>query len=46
MLKLYIGPAGSGKTAAVMDEIRARVQNGVPGAWLIVPEQYSHEAER
>ena len=25
MLKLYVGPAGSGKTSAVMDEIRARV---------------------
>ena len=46
MLKLYIGPAGSGKTAAVMDEIRRRVQAGLPDSWLIVPEQYSHEAER
>lgn len=46
MLKLYIGPAGSGKTAAVMDEIRARVLAQQPGNWLIVPEQYSHEAER
>ena len=46
MLKLYIGPAGSGKTAAAMDEISARVQAGQPGSWLIVPEQYSHEAER
>ena len=32
MLKLYIGPAGSGKTAAAMDEIRARVQAGQPGS--------------
>ena len=46
MLKLYIGPAGSGKTAAVMDEIRRRVLAGEPDSWLIVPEQYSHEAER
>lgn len=46
MLKLYIGPAGSGKTAAVMEEIRARVAQRQAGAWLIVPEQYSHEAER
>ena len=46
MLKLYIGPAGSGKTAAVMDEIRRRVLARQPGSWLIVPEQYSHEAER
>ena len=46
MLKLYIGPAGSGKTAAVMDEIRRRVLAQAPDNWLIVPEQYSHEAER
>ncbi|MBR5343733.1 MAG: ATP-dependent nuclease subunit B, partial [Oscillospiraceae bacterium] len=46
MLKLYIGPAGSGKTAAAMDEIRARVLAEQPGSLLIVPEQYSHEAER
>ena len=46
MLKLYIGPAGSGKTAAVMDEIRRRVLAQEPHSWLIVPEQYSHEAER
>ena len=46
MLKLYIGPAGSGKTAAAMDEIRARVLRRQPGSLLIVPEQYSHEAER
>ena len=46
MLKLYIGPAGSGKTAAVMDEIRRRVLAQAANNWLIVPEQYSHEAER
>ena len=46
MLKLYIGPAGSGKTAAAMDEIRGRVLAGEGVNWLIVPEQYSHEAER
>ena len=46
MLNLYIGPAGSGKTSAVIDEIRGRVLAEQPGTWLIVPEQYSHEAER
>ncbi len=46
VLQLYIGPAGSGKPAAVMELLRERVQAGKPGGWLIVPEQYSHEAER
>ena len=43
MLKLMIGRAKTGKTAAVMEEIRARLPEG--GAVLLVPEQYSHEAE-
>ena len=46
MLHLYIGPAGSGKTAAVTEELRGCVEARRPGNWLIVPEQYSHEAER
>ncbi|MCR5664222.1 MAG: ATP-dependent nuclease subunit B, partial [Oscillospiraceae bacterium] len=46
MLRLYIGPAGAGKTAAVMEELHARVQAGRGGGLLLVPEQYSHEAER
>ena len=46
VLRLLIGPAGTGKTAAVMNEIRERVRAEVPGALLLVPEQYSHEAER
>ena len=46
MLRLLIGPAGSGKTAAVLAEIRGRVLEKKPGALLLVPEQYSHEAER
>ena len=46
MLRLIIGKAGTGKTAAVIDEIREAVQKGLGGSMLIVPEQYSHEAER
>ncbi len=46
MLRLMIGKAGTGKTAAVISEIRAAVQAGRGGAMLLVPEQYSHEAER
>ncbi len=46
MLRLIIGRAGSGKTAAVIAEIREAVEKGLGGSMLIVPEQYSHEAER
>ena len=45
MLKLILGRAKSGKTAAVMEDIRRRLDEGA-GAVLLVPEQYSHEAER
>ena len=46
MLKLMIGKAGTGKTAAVINEIKQAVDSGQPGRILLVPEQYSHEAER
>ena len=46
MLRLIIGRAGSGKTAAVIDEIREAVDARRGGSMLIVPEQFSHEAER
>lgn len=46
MLTLITGKAGSGKTAAVINEINLAVQRGEGGSILIVPEQYSHEAER
>ena len=46
MLRLILGRAGSGKTAAVITEIREAVEKGLGGNMLIVPEQYSHEAER
>ena len=46
MLKLMIGKAGTGKTAAVINEIKQAVDARQPGRILLVPEQYSHEAER
>ena len=43
MLKLILGRAKTGKTAAIMKEICGRLSEG--GVVLLVPEQYSHEAE-
>jgi len=45
MLHLYLGRAKSGKTAAIMDTIRRDVAARRGGSVLLVPEQYSHEAE-
>lgn len=46
MLTLILGKAGSGKTSAVIEDIRAAVQRREGRHIMIVPEQYSHEAER
>lgn len=46
MLRLIIGKAGTGKTALVINEIKAAVDSRQGGRILLVPEQYSHEAER
>lgn len=46
MLTLITGGAGAGKTALCMDEIKRAVQARKGGRLMIVPEQYSHEAER
>ena len=46
MLTLILGRAGTGKTAFVMSEIRRRMGGGERGLLLVVPEQYSHDAER
>lgn len=46
MLHIVTGKAGTGKTAAVMARIKDAVDKGLGGRLLIVPEQYSHEAER
>ena len=46
MLKLILGAAGSGKTSLITNEIRDKVLAGEGKIFMIVPEQYSHEAER
>ena len=46
MLRFLIGRAGAGKTAAIIREIRQAVEEGRGPSILLVPEQYSHEAER
>lgn len=46
MLHLVLGPAGSGKTAYINNQLRESVEKRQRGLFLIVPEQYSHEAER
>ena len=46
MLKLIIGKAGTGKTSAINQEICVSVLARKGKRILIVPEQYSHEAER
>ena len=46
MLHIIWGRAGTGKTGIVLEELRRRVEEKRPGGFLIVPEQYSHAAER
>ena len=46
MLTFLTGRAGAGKTAALMREIKENMDRGERGSILLVPEQYSHEAER
>jgi ATP-dependent helicase/nuclease subunit B len=41
-----LGRAKSGKTKLIMDDIKRRADSGETGLTLIVPEQYSHNAER
>lgn len=45
MLTIITGKAGTGKTASIMESIRQEVSQHTRSL-LIVPEQYSHEAER
>ncbi len=45
MLHLILGRAGSGKTANILRAIHQRGESGGKSI-LIVPEQYSHEAEK
>ncbi len=46
MLRIIIGKAGTGKSAAIMAEIADAVRRQEGNSVLLVPEQYSHEAER
>ncbi len=46
MVRLILGRAGAGKTALVFREIAGYVRQGRENMVLLVPEQYSHEAER
>lgn len=46
MLRIISGRAGTGKSTAVMNEIARAVERREGGYILLVPEQYSHEAER
>ena len=46
MLRLLLGKAGTGKTTAIINEIAEAVHAQKGARLLIVPEQYSHEAER
>ena len=46
MLEFLIGRAGAGKTAALIGRIRENMERREKGSILLVPEQYSHEAER
>ncbi len=46
MLKLMLGRAGSGKTSAAMQEVKRLAENNGQKSLFIVPEQFSHDAER
>jgi ATP-dependent helicase/nuclease subunit B len=46
MLTLVLGRAGTGKTAFVMDDLKAKTAQHMTRLLYIVPEQYSHDAER
>lgn len=46
MLRLILGGAGSGKSAAVQKRIRELAESGYEKLMLIVPEQFSFESER
>ncbi len=46
MIRLILGRAGAGKTALVFREITEYVRREREDVVLLVPEQYSHEAER
>lgn len=45
-MRFVIGKVRSGKTARIYEEIRERVEKGIGRTLILVPEQYTHEAER
>ena len=45
-MRFIIGKARSGKTARIITEMKETVRKGQGRALLLVPEQFSHEAER
>ena len=46
MMRFITGKVRSGKTSAIIREIRDAVETGRGRKLLLVPEQYTHEAER
>ncbi|MBQ4322156.1 MAG: PD-(D/E)XK nuclease family protein [Oscillospiraceae bacterium] len=46
MLTLITGPAGAGKTSRILSQIKERAEKQDARQTMIVPEQYSHGAER
>lgn len=46
MLRLYTGVAGTGKTREILKQIRQAAEAGKTGLLLIVPDQFTYEAER
>ena len=46
MIRVIYGKAGTGKTTSILGELALAVSKGIGGYILLVPEQYSHEAER
>jgi ATP-dependent helicase/nuclease subunit B len=46
MLTLVLGRAGSGKTSFAMSDFKDRMNRNSRNLFYIVPEQYSHDAER
>ncbi len=46
MLTLVLGRAGTGKTSYIMDDFKEKAALGRTHLLYIVPEQYSHDAER
>lgn len=46
MLTLVLGPSNTGKTSYLYQQIQKQINKGVKHLVLLVPEQYSHAAER